>query len=84
MAGTSWTPCWQTAERFEEVLAFYRSDQGGLPGTGWRLLPVTGNRQLAAQRDQVRVLLQRPEDAKASGVECPADAIYVLTYTLHA
>jgi hypothetical protein len=71
--------CWAAPEPLEAVLAHYR---GALAPAGWRIRrDAPGSAQLGAEAGQVRLLIRGPGPGLASGVVCPPEAIYVLSFT---
>src|SRR5262249_6131770 len=73
----------------ESVLSYYRqslsderdSRDGREVKSGWRIRrDAPGSRQLGAESGQVRLLIRGPGPGLASGVDCPPETVYVLSF----
>lgn len=84
--------CWQTPAALEEVVAYYRQVIPSLPAEGrsavvWRLRgadtpAARENRQLGAERGQLRLLVHGAADGALLDFSCPPEATYALSFTV--
>ena len=73
--------CWGAPGPLDEVLAYYRRVLPGGQG-GWRIRrDAPGSGQLGAEAGQVRLLIGGQGPGLASGVDCPPETVYVLSFT---